>query len=229
MGLYPYLVNFGVPYHPLIRGLTYSPSAFPFPYTIPVSDFNPMQNSCVCISKSEDKLSKAFRTLWEQHVLWTRLLIISIATNLPDEKVTTKRLLRNPGEMAKLIEPFYGTEISKEFEKLFTDHLVLAAELVKAAKAGNSRAAADVEHRWYVNADQIAAFLNSINPYWPEETFRAMLHEHLALTKNEAVFRLHKDYSSDISTFDRIEQQALEMADAFTEGLVMQFPQYFHC
>ncbi|MED4784992.1 LysM peptidoglycan-binding domain-containing protein [Brevibacillus choshinensis] len=219
MGFYPYPVNFGFPYHPLTRGTIYAPSAYPSPYPIPVSDLKPMQNYCVCISKSEDKLSKTFRTLWEQHVAWTRMVIISIAANLPDENLTTKRLLRNPGDMAKVLEPFYGTEISKEFEKLFTDHLVIAAELVKAAKAGNSRAAADAEHRWYVNADEIAAFLNSINPYWQEETLRAMLQEHLALTKNEAVYRLAKDFASDISTFDKIEQQALEMADAFPFSL----------
>jgi hypothetical protein len=38
------------------------------------------------------------------------------------------------------------------------DHLVLAATLVKAAKAGNSQAAAEAEKKWYTNADEIAVF-----------------------------------------------------------------------
>jgi len=204
----------------------YAPFSFA-PY--PISDVGAHQNTCTCVSTPHLALNNIFRTLWEQHVAWTRMVIISIAGDLPDEELTTKRLLRNPTDMANVINPFYGNEISSKFEQLFRDHLVIAAQLVKAAKAGNSRAAADAEHRWYANADDIASFLNSINPYWSEEVLRAMLHEHLALTKNEAVFRLNKDYASDISTFDRIEQQALEMADAFTEGIVKQCPMYFQC
>jgi hypothetical protein len=47
------------------------------------------------------------------------------------------------------------------------------------------------------------------------------------MTKDEAVFRLSKKYKSDIEAFDQIEKQALEMADAFTAGIVAQFPQCF--
>ena len=48
--------------------------------------------------------------------------------------------------------------MAARFDSLLTSHLVIAAELVKAAKAGDSRAAADAERRWYANADEIAAF-----------------------------------------------------------------------
>lgn len=54
-----------------------------------------------------------------------------------------------------------------------------------------------------------------------------MLHEHLALTKSEAVARLNQDYASDIAFYDQIEKQALMMADAMTEGIVQQFPDIF--
>ncbi|MED4750711.1 LysM peptidoglycan-binding domain-containing protein [Brevibacillus choshinensis] len=208
----------------------YAPVSFPpYAYAIPISDARAHQNHCICMSKQEDELRKMFRTLWEQHVAWTRMVIISIAGSLPDEDLTTKRLLRNPGDMANVLKPFYGNENAAHFEKLFTEHLVIAVQLVKAAKAGNNRAAADAERRWYANADEIASFLHSINPFWSEEVLRAMLHEHLALTKNQAVFRLTKDYASDIATFDKIEQQALEMADAFSDGVVKQFSTYFEC
>jgi hypothetical protein len=43
-------------------------------------------------------------------------------------------------------------------------HLVLAAQLVKDAKAGNSQAGEEAEKKWYANADEIAALLSSINP-----------------------------------------------------------------
>lgn len=179
------------------------------------------------VSKAEVDLMNKVRMLWEQHVAWTRMTIISIAADLADEELVTKRLLRNPGDFEALLRPLYGAEKAAEFARLFTDHLVIAAELVKAAKAGDAKGAADAERRWYANADEIAAILNRINPFWSEDAFRTMLHEHLALTKAEAVARLNQDYARDIALYDQIEQQALMMADAMTAGIVKQFPDLF--
>ncbi|AIQ14457.1 acetylglutamate kinase [Paenibacillus durus] len=165
--------------------------------------------------------------LWEQHVAWTRMLIISIAAGLPDEAQVTERLLRNVPDMAAVIKRYYGDEIASRFSALMKEHLVLAAQLVKAAKAGNTQAAAEAEKKWYANADEIAAFLSSINPNWPKRVLMKMLHEHLRLTKDEAVFRLSGNYKSDIETYDQIEKQALEMADVFTAGIVKQFQNLF--
>jgi len=177
----------------------------------------------VCVPAEVVKLNQLFRTLWEQHVAWTRMLIISIAEGLADEAVVTERLLRNPTDMAQIFEHYYGKPVGDEFNRLFTQHLVLAAELVKEAKAGQTEAAAEAERKWYANADEIAAFLSSINPNWNEEDLKGMLHEHLKLTKEEAVLRLQKQYKQDIAKFDEIEQQALTMADAFASGISIQF------
>lgn len=182
-----------------------------------------------CICPAELQLSNMMRMLFEQHVAWTRMTIISIAEGLADEALVTNRLLRNPGDIAAVFRPFYGEEVAARLANLLTDHLVIAAELVKAAKAGDSAAAADAEARWYANADMIAAFLSAINPFWSLEDMTAMWHEHLRLTKAEAVARLNKDYAGDIALFDMIEQQILSMADALTAGIVKQFPDVFCC
>jgi hypothetical protein len=187
----------------------------------------PVQNSTI-ISKEEAVLNQVFRMLWEQHVAWTRMLIISIAAGLPDEELATERLLRNPPDMAAVFRRYYGDRIASRFSSLMKDHLVLAAQLVKDAKAGNSQAAEEAEKKWYANADEIAAFLSSINPNWPKSVLMNMLHEHLRMTKDEAVLRLTKKYNFDIAVYDQIEKQALEMADAFTEGIVKQFPNIFN-
>lgn len=186
------------------------------------------QHILVGISCSTANLMNAWRTIWEQHVAWTRMTIISIAESLADEELVTKRLLRNPSDMAALLKPYYGNEIAAKFESLMREHLVIADQLVKAAKAGDSVKAANAEKKWYANADEIATFLNRINPYWSRNAMQAMLYEHLALTKSEAVYRLNKNFAADIATYDKIEPQALAMADAFTDGIVKQFPQLFY-
>jgi hypothetical protein len=186
---------------------------------IPQSDM-PMESAP---SFSPSELRDTLRTLWEQHVAWTRMTIISAASGNPDLNATITRLLRNPTDMANALKPFYGEANAAKFEQLIRDHLVIANQLVAAAKAGNTVLADSLEKQWYANSDEIAKFLHSINPYIPEDSFRNMLHEHLAMTKAEAVARLNNDYMKDIALYDNIEKQALMMADAISGGIIKQF------
>lgn len=178
-------------------------------------------------SQSEVNLINKMRELWEEHVAWTRMTIISMAANLPDTALVTNRLIRNPSDFAVVLRPLYGNEIASKFENLFKSHLVIAAELIKAAKADDIKTATDAEKRWYANADEISAFLTSINPNWSEQEWRSMMYQHLALTKSEAVERLNKNYAADIKLYDQIQSQALKMADMMSEGIIKQFPNRF--
>lgn len=186
-----------------------------------------MQTSTHYISTEEDILSNHLRLLWEQHVYWTRMVILSMAFDLPDVELVTNRLLQNPKDFEAVLIPFYGEDVASEFAKLFTSHIAIAAELVEAAKSGNSDKADDAEKRWYENADEIAVFLESINPYWSEQEWKKMLYDHLEMTKTEAVDILTGNYADSITLFENIEQEALVMADMMTQGIVRQFFQYF--
>ena len=187
---------------------------------------NPWFNSS-CISEQEVSLKSSMRLVWEQHVYWTRLTIISLAFNLPDVDFVTARLLRNATDMGNLLKPYYGNKIATKYSDLIREHLVIAVELVKAAKAGNQKAAAAAERRWYANGEEIADFLSTINPFISENDFKEMFFEHLALTKMEAVFILQEDFKSSIAVFDKIEAEALQMADTITVAIVKQFPKKF--
>lgn len=184
-------------------------------------------NSMLENNKSKEELKDDLRLLWEQHVEWTRFVITSIIFGLPNLEPVTNRLLQNPIDLENAFLPYYGNEISSKFADLMKNHLAIAAQLVKAAKAGNTDAASKAEKNWYINADEIATFLGSINPYWSEEDWKKMLYEHLSLTKSEAVNMLNKKYTEDISTYDEIEQQALAMADMMANGIIRQFPNRF--
>lgn len=177
-----------------------------------------------CITDKQINIINDIRMLWEQHVYWTRFFIISEALNLPDLDLVTQRLLQNPVDFEMLLKSFYGANSSAKFRSLFNDHLVIAAQLVKAAKAGDTNAAADAEKKWYANADDIAEFLGNINPYWSKESWRKMMHEHLAMTKDEAVDILTKNYDAGIKKFDEIEKGAMLMADTMAKGIIRQFP-----
>jgi hypothetical protein len=169
------------------------------------------------------ELNNILRQLWQEHVMWTRSFIISTAANLGDLPYVTERLLRNPGDFTAVLEQFYGPENAQRFQQLFTDHLTLAAQLVNDSKAGNTAAADSARQKWYANADEIAAFLASLNPYWNQQEWQTMLYDHLAITEQEAGLRLSGRYAEDVALYDEIEAQALEMVDYMTQGLSRQF------
>lgn len=168
-------------------------------------------------------LVNTFRTLWSQHVMWTRSFIISTAADLGDLQDVTSRLLQNPADFANVLKPYYGDEKAKKFASLLTEHLAIAGRLVNDAKAGNTDAVNEERKKWYSNADEIADYLASVNPYWSKQEWTMMLHDHLKLTEEEAVNRLTGQFAKDIALYDAIEYQTLMMADRMAAGIKKQF------
>jgi hypothetical protein len=170
----------------------------------------------------------AMRKLWEDHITWTRLVIIGTFEDLPDLGPTTQRLLQNQEDIGDAIKPFYGDAAGEQLTALLKEHILIAAEILQAAKVGDQAALEAAITRWYANADEIAVFLNSANPEnWPLEEMKAMMREHLDLTLEEAVTYLNGDYEASIDAYDKVHLQALEMADMLSEGIIAQFPNKF--
>jgi len=168
------------------------------------------------------------RKLWEDDVTWTRLFIVSAVADLPDTGPTAGRLLQNQLDIGNAIKPYYGDAAGEQLTALLTDHILIAADLVAAAKTGDTAAFDAARAAWYANADDIAAFLASANPHhWPEADMAAMMHEHLDLTLQEAGARLAGDWDADIAAYDEIHLQALHMADMLSDGIISQFPKAF--
>lgn len=168
------------------------------------------------------------RKLWEDHITFTRLFIVSTFGNLPDQGATAERLLQNQDDIGDAIKPFYGDAAGEQLSALLRDHILIAAEILQAAKNGDDAALEDAVTRWYANADDIAVFLNSANPEnWPLEEMKAMMREHLDLTLEEATAQLSGDYTASIAVYDEVHTQALEMADMLSEGIIAQFKNKF--
>jgi hypothetical protein len=187
----------------------------------------------VTTAQAKDKLNRqAFhddmRKLWEDHITWTRLVIIGVFEDSPGLDPSVQRLLQNQVDIGDAIKPFYGEEAGEQLTALLTDHILIAAEILQAAKSGDTAALEDAVERWYANADDIAVFLNAANPkHWPLEEMKAMMREHLDLTLQEAVAYLEGDYEASIAAYDEVHLQALEMADMLSMGIIKQFPNKF--
>jgi hypothetical protein len=169
------------------------------------------------------------RKLWEDHITWTRLAIISLESGTPDTNATVARLLRNQTDIGNAIKPYYGKAAGNELTRQLRAHILIAADVIAAAKAGDSAKLADAQARWVKNADQIAAVLHSVNPrFWKLGAMKAEMHRHLDLTTQEAVARLQGNWTADVAAYDKVHQHILHMSDMLSQGITKQFPARFH-
>jgi hypothetical protein len=180
------------------------------------------------ITPKQLALRQDMRKLWEDHVTWTRLAVISLTTDSPDTQATVGRLLRNQADIGDAIKPFYGKAAGNRLTTLLRTHILIAADLIAAARTGDQDSVAAEQARWTRNADEIASFLSSANPrsWRPGET-RSMMRAHLRLTTDEVVARLTKNWAGDVRAYDQIHAQILGMADMLSAGLIAQFPNRF--
>ncbi len=178
-------------------------------------------------SQPAGALQLAMRKLWEEHIVFTRNYIISGLAGLEDAGKVAERLLRNQDDIGNAVKTYYGDEAGKKLSALLRDHILIAADIVTAAKAGNNDAVTKGEKKWHENADEIASFLSGANPNWPKATLTDMLYKHLDFTTAEVVSRGKKDWVADIEAYDKGHDHMLMFADALTDGIVKQFPKKF--
>jgi hypothetical protein len=180
------------------------------------------------VTQSELVLRRNMRQLWEDHIVWTRLAIISLTTGSADTDASVGRLLQNQTDIGNAVKPFYGTVAGNALTQQLRQHILIAADLIAAAKAGDAAKLADAQARWQRNADDIAAVLNSVNPrFWKLAALKAEMRMHLELTTQEAVARLQGNWTADVAAYDKIHRHILHMSDLLSAGLVKQFPKRF--
>lgn len=185
-----------------------------------------MTNKMLC-HKSAVDLRMAMRKLWEEHIVYTRSYIISALADLEDANAVAERLLKNQDDIGNAIKPIYGEAAGNKLSSLLRDHIMIASEVVKAAKMGKDDELAAANQKWQANATDIATFLSGANPNWSKQDLVNVLYLHLALTTGEVVSRLKKDWPADIDYYDKGHDHILLLADVLTDGIVKQFPQKF--
>ncbi len=168
------------------------------------------------------------RKLWEDHITWTRLAIISLESGSPDTDATVARLLRNQTDIGNAIKPYYGNAAGAMLTDELRAHIQIAAEVIAAAKAGDEVKLAAAQARWSQNADDIAAVLASVNPrFWKLGELKAEMQMHLKLTTAEAVDHLQGKWTADVADYDAVHRHILQMSDLLAAGIVDQFPGRF--
>ena len=172
-------------------------------------------------------LKRDMRRLWTDHVVWTRDYIIAALGDQPDVQAGSGRLMKNQEDIGNALAVFYGAPAGQELTALLKQHIILAGEVLTAAKAGDKTAQAQADAKWQKNGVDIAEFLSKANPHLSRSTMADMMKQHLATTTDEVAARLTKNWYADAQAYDAVYDHILHMSDALSDGIVKQFPEKF--
>jgi hypothetical protein len=188
------------------------------------------------LSRSAVSFHDAMRKLWEDHITWTRNVIISFEVNVPDSSATLPdlgaaldRLFQNQVDIGNASKPYYGSDRGDRLTALLHDHIAIAGEILQAVKTGDTAAYRDANARWYANAHDIAVFLSQTldPPLGSLAEMDQMMKDHLDSTTDEVVARLNSDWTGDVAAYDKVHQVAMQMADMLSSGIIANFPAKF--
>jgi hypothetical protein len=179
------------------------------------------------LSSKQVAFHDAMRKLWEDHVTWTRLAIVDIAAGAPSTNATVARLLKNQTDIGNAVAAYYGKPAGAKLTALLREHILIAADVLTAAKTPNQAGLTSAQQRWTANANEIAAFLHSANPKWSLKMLQAMMLTHLELTTREAVAWLSGDWAGSIAAYENVHGEILAMSDMLSSGIEKQFPRRF--
>src|SRR5204862_1038122 len=182
----------------------------------------------VASAATKSDFQDAMRRLWSDHVAYTRLFIVDAAAGSADKDATTQRLLQNQADIGNAVAEFYGRDAGDKLTALLKDHILIAANIVAAAKAGDNAKVASENKRWRDNATEIATFLHGANPkHWPLATLQSAMFTHLDQTLDEATHQLKGDYAGSVKDYEHVVEHILGMADVLSNGIIAQFPAKF--
>ncbi len=173
------------------------------------------------------RLRQDMRKLWTDHTVWTRDYIIAAVGDQPDAPAAAKRLMRDQEDIGEAAANYYGKAAGDKLTSLLKEHISIAVDLIKAAKAGDKAVQQQADSRWQKNAVDIADFLSKANPNWPKATLVDLMKTHLSTTTNEVVARLNKNWDEDVKAWDAVYNHILMMSDALSDGIIKQFPDKF--
>ena len=173
------------------------------------------------------KLRMDMRKLWTDHVVWTRDYIVAAVGDQPDAQFAANRLMKNQEDIGAAVANFYGKPAGDKLTALLKEHITIAVDIIKFAKAGDKASQQQADAKWHRNGEEIADFLSKANPNWPRATLVSMMNMHLSTTTDEVVARLTKNWAADVKAFDAVYDHILAMSDALSDGIITQFPAKF--
>lgn len=164
-------------------------------------------------------LRQRMRMAWLNHITLVKFYLISFFENLSSQNAWKDAVRKNAEDILAIFAQYYPASAMQRFRNLFMEHLRLTDEVAAGLKADPAFSGEAMEN-WYINAEEIASFLNRQTPAYNETELRKMLYDHLDMERQQMEAYLDGDYETDIEIYLRSQQNMIELADFLASGLL---------
>lgn len=174
-----------------------------------------------CLTYGQMNLINDFRTLWTDVTIYLRGYALSSATGMDKLKEATRtRIYHIAHHFESKLEPFFGSEVSEQFETLILQFLVDIIQAIDAYFGSDETALNQSLPAIYRDIDNISSFLAGINPYWNKEQWEGLLTKLLenGLSGLEAI--KSENYEQDFEIIESNLRYATMMGDYMANGLL---------
>jgi hypothetical protein len=162
--------------------------------------------------------------LWVELVLWMRNLFHSFFENRPQTAIIARVFQQLPLDFFNEFSRHFGPEASQQFLNIFTRLITVNWQMVNAYKENDQAAIDESIVQWYRVADEMAAFLAGVNPYWDEIQIRNMLYEYIQYKIQEIMAFLSGDYEMEMQIFDELKDKVIRISANLAAGIIARHP-----
>jgi hypothetical protein len=152
-------------------------------------------------------------SIWKDMAIWTRAYVYSSYAGIGSQEVLFERLYRIPIDFSNTFRLIFGDLIAEQYSNLLSNQIIILRNIINAQINGNINEVNSNTVMLYQNAEERAALLVQINPFWNQNEWRNLMRTYLSMTLDESTRILAKDYPSEIMIFDRILFEAGQIAD----------------
>lgn len=179
---------------------------------------NVLQTSC--IPPSQLNLIFQSRTIWRDLATWLRAYLASKHGGLGDIEAIWEKLDELLIKSTNIFSLVFGEQFADQYVTLLSNFNNILDALINAQINGDTNAINEYTKQLYENADQIAAFLSKVNPFWVESEWKNLLYQFNQMTIEQSNTFLNKDFRKNIDIFDRILNLTSTIGDYYSQGIL---------
>lgn len=188
-------------------------------YAYLTSGSPPAEINVPCITLEQMADIYTIRMFWFELVVWIRTYMLSRYAGTGDPEMIFARLMQVPETFVNTMKKFFPKIDVESYLQLFNTYLELIASFVTAMLENNVEELNLVTRSLYENADERAAAVSAINPFWQEEPWRDLLYANLRNTIEESNTFLTGDYERNIDIFTRLLDIAETSSTFLAQGI----------
>lgn len=172
-----------------------------------------------CLTFEQMNAIFGLRMLWFDLITWSRAYMLAKTKDIGNEAEVMVRFGQVADELGDMMVRVFGEEAAFVSEGLVDTFVVLMDGLISAQMAGDIEEVNRNTQLLYQNADELAAFMASVNPFWDETRWRTILYDILRNLIVESTTFLTGEFGLNLDVFSVLLDQAESASNYFAQGL----------